>query len=218
MVPGRRILFVDSQTLFREAVTALCRERPGVDEAVAAGTVREAVDVLKANDFDVVFTAPRMPDGTPFDIPRRIRAARESARILILDEEFSLLHVRAAVQLQVYGYWTKRAEFEHLMTAVERVMDGRYAYCPCTNAVVRMTPRGPMFIVPPDRDLLGRLTHRELEVLFHLARGKTLRECAEELQLSTSTVDNHKTHMMRKLGVKRTVELISVAYRNGLLD
>ncbi|RMF90781.1 MAG: DNA-binding response regulator, partial [Planctomycetota bacterium] len=58
----------------------------------------------------------------------------------------------------------------------------------------------------------------ELEVLFHLARGKTLRECAEELQLSTSTVDNHKTHMMRKLGVKRTVELISVAYRNGLLD
>lgn len=213
---SQRVLFVDRQVLFREAIAALCQQRAEIAEAATAGSVREAVNVLGDREFDVVSTSPRLLDGTPFDIPRRLRMAQPEVRVLVLDDEFSLLHVRAAVQLQVFGYWTKGSSFEELCHAMNEMVAGRFAYCPSTRSLVKITPRGVTF-VPPEH-ALQRLSHRELEVLFHLARGKTLRECAEVLQLSPSTIDNHKTHMMRKLGVRRTVELVSVAYRNGLLD
>jgi DNA-binding NarL/FixJ family response regulator len=100
---------------------------------------------------------------------------------------------------------------------VLQIRAGRTAFCPAADQYLVHTKSGLRFDPPATGSPLEKLTPRELEILLHLADGLSVRRCAERLRLSESTVDNHKSRLMRKLDVHNVVELVRLAAREGLL-
>ena len=189
-----------------------------IGEVAAASGVEEAGPLAQRFGPDVVSIHPGLSDATPFEAAERIFSHCPTARLLFLDDSVREIHVRAALQVGAWGYWTKHASFDRIVTAVRRVAAGHKSFCPAVRRILVATPDGLRLDPCPRCPSLGGLTRREIEVLLYLARGLTVRQCAERMQLAQSTVDNHKSRLMKKLGVHKGVELAVLAIREGLLD
>lgn len=97
-------------------------------------------------------------------------------------------------------------------------MRGQTAFPPQIEQRLVSTASGPRLDGDPDGSPLDQLTPRELDVLRLLASGLSVKECAIALERSTSTVDNHKSRIMKKLGIHRSVDLTRLAIREGLVS
>ena len=99
-----------------------------------------------------------------------------------------------------------------------RIGMGQKAFCAAADQCLVRTKSGLRFKPKAKGTALEKLTPRELEVLLHLADGLSVKRCAERMHLSESTVDNHKSRLMRKLDVHSVVELVRLAGHEGLLQ
>lgn len=118
------------------------------------------------------------------------------------------------MELQLDGCWTKRWHFTQLCHAIQRVMQGQPVFSTnadfgqlSTNSKVEAQPRLPISRVE-------LLTPREFQIFQLLASGFSVRECAESLELAESTVDNHKTNLMRKLQIHKAAQLAWLAAKD----
>jgi DNA-binding NarL/FixJ family response regulator len=93
----------------------------------------------------------------------------------------------------------------------ERVFD------PAIDHRVLRTPNGLRLELHHDQPSVAALTAREREIMRLLAQGKSVRDCAQQLHLAVSTIDNHKARMMKKLQIHKAVEVTHLAIRDGLI-
>jgi DNA-binding NarL/FixJ family response regulator len=125
--------------------------------------------------------------------------------------------LRQALRSGVAGYLTKHDSFGEIEKAVRAVHAGRQAFSPHVSARLVSTPLGLRVDSSGGEGLLATLTPREIEVLVCLARGASVKQCAELLSIATSTADNHKSSLMHKLGVHKSADLTRFALRHGLV-
>jgi DNA-binding NarL/FixJ family response regulator len=105
-----------------------------------------------------------------------------------------------------------------LAAAFEDILaHGRRAFDPALAWRLRRTERGYQFDGVAEGRTIALLSPREREVMRLLAEGRSVRQCAERLGLSESTIDNHKTRLMKKLGLHKSSELTCQAIREGLI-
>ena len=136
---------------------------------------------------------------------------------MILDDAVRTANVRKTLALNIRGYWTKHAAFAQIAQATRRLAAGRRSFCPDVDPYLYRTRHGLRYHPAHTTDPLQALTRRETELLALLVRGLTMKKCSERMGISVNTVDNHKTRLMRKLGVHKTVDLARLAMREGLL-
>ena len=213
-----RVLILDGHTLFCAGLVRLLAKVPEINEARAATGLKEGVRLARRFCPEVALVDPSLSHAGAFDVARQLRWECPSTRFVFLDEGVRELHVRAAVQGGAWGYWTKHASIDQIAAAIGRVSAGEPSFCPRALRFVAETPKGLRFRPSDKSTVLGRLTSREMEVFLHLAHGLTVRQCAARMHLATSTVDNHKTRLMRKLDVHKSVDLATLAVREGLVD
>ena len=142
--------------------------------------------------------------------------------MIFLDDSFRRIHLRKALEVGASGYLTKHATFEETCEAVRRAATGQTTFLPMSHSHADKSRSGPHFSGPhfsetASESPFDRLTPRELTVVRYLGEGLTAKECAEQMGLSYSTIDNHKTRIMKKLGVRNVVQLVLLASREGLL-
>ena len=135
-----------------------------------------------------------------------------------MDDELSIPRVMRILEVEKICYFTRHSSFLDLCQAIRGIFCGE----PTHDALVReklvhdlVTDKPSLRIDGPS---LAKLTSRELQVMQLLAKGRLVREVAEELKLAHSTVDNHKTRLMRKLGITRLPQLVRIAVEQGLVD
>lgn len=213
--PEFRLLIVDDHSVVRQGLLALF-QTAGVEDAVASG-VGEAVQMTRRFAPDVVLMGMGPPSESPWQTARSILSRRPPPRLLLLDDALRPAHVCSALAAGASGYWTKHAPFEKLAKAVRSVAAGESSFCPEARRYLAPGARGLRFRPPAEATGVARLTRRESEVLALLAEGCTVKECGRRLQLSPRTVDNHKSRMMRKLGVHNIVALVRLAVREGIV-
>ncbi len=214
-----RVLVVDDQTLFREALTTLLEVREEVEVVGAAANGAQALELVATLRPDVVLMDLRMPVLDGVATTQRLRVEHPEVRVLVLttfdgdDEVFPALHAGAV------GYLLKDATAPRLLEAVLAAARGESVLQPSVAAKVlaRMTQLPD----PPNEQrrqpLVDPLTGRELEVLRALADGLSNREAAERLYLSEGTVKNHVTNVLAKLGVRDRTQAALRARELGLL-
>ncbi len=213
-----RVLIIDGHTLFCAGLVRLLEKAPEIEEATAATSLQEGVRLARRFCPQVVLVDPLLSDAGAFDVARRVRLGCAGSAFVFLDEAVRELHVRAAVQGGASGYWTKHASIDQIVAAIGRVAAGGTSFCPRALRFVAETPRGLRFRPSQKSAALGQLTSREMEVFVHLAQGLTVRQCAARMDLAASTVDNHKSRLMKKLDVHKSVDLATLAVREGLVD
>jgi DNA-binding NarL/FixJ family response regulator len=138
--------------------------------------------------------------------------------ILLLDNDVNNGRLAAVLNSPSVGYFTRSAPFSDLAYAIHCLVQGERAFEPQVNNRIHQTPHGWQFRREANGSHLSILTPREMEVLKLVALGHSVKHCAELLDLAPSTVDNHKSRLMKKLGVHKSLDLTRLAIREGLVN
>jgi len=196
-----RVLLVDDQGLFREALATLLDVRPEVAVVGEAANGDEALRRAAELRPDVVLMDLRMPVLDGVAATRRMRVEQPGVRVIALTTFDDEDEVFAALRAGAVGYLLKDVSSATLVEAIVAAAEGgsvaakvvaRFAAMPADDAGGR--PRPQPLVVP--------LSERELEVLRLLAEGRTNREIAAALYLAEGTVKNHVTNVLGKLGAR----------------
>jgi DNA-binding NarL/FixJ family response regulator len=214
-----RVLVVDDQTLFREALTTLLRTREELDVVGAAADGAQALEQVAVLRPDVVLMDLRMPGLDGVAATQRLRVEHPEVRVLVLTTFDGDDEVFPALRAGAVGYLLKDATAPRLLEAVLAAARGESVLQPSVAAKV-LARIGELAELPGEQrrqPLVDPLTHRELEVLRALADGLSNREAADRLYLSEGTVKNHVTSVLAKLGVRDRTQAALRARELGLL-
>ncbi len=214
---GPRVVIVDDHQLFRAGVRAELEEL--VEIAGDADSVGAAVELIAAEQPDVVLLDVHMPDGGGVEVIRSVAPEHPEVRFLALSVSDAAEDVIAVIRAGARGYVTKTISGEELADAVRRVHEGDAVFSPRlagfvldafagTSATAAAAPGAD-----PDLD---QLTPREREVLQHIARGYMYKEIAHRLEISAKTVEAHVSAVLRKLQLSSRHELSRWAVERGV--
>jgi DNA-binding NarL/FixJ family response regulator len=218
-MPGQkiRVLIADDHGIVREGIRMILAAQEDIEVVGEASTGREAVELARRMQPDVVLMDISMPDLNGIQATELIRRELPEVQVLglTMHEEgnyvFELLKVGAA------GYVLKRAAAEDLVAAVRAAHRGEAFLYP---SVAKMVVQDFLQRASPKEKehALDGLTEREREVLTLIAEGYTNQEIANRLYISIKTVQTHRAHIMEKLNLHDRAELVRYAIRKGLIE
>jgi DNA-binding NarL/FixJ family response regulator len=214
MTPLRRVVLVDDHDLFRAGVRAGLG--PTVEIVGEAGTVADAVPLIKQLDPDVVLLDVHLPDGGGHAVIVEVAPERPGVKFLALSVSDAAEDVIGVIRAGARGYVTKAISGDELTEAVHRVADGDAVFSPRLAGFVLDAFRGEDVSGTGDPEL-DQLTAREREVLQLIARGYRYKEIASRLYLSPRTVESHVSAVLRKLQLSNRNELTRWAAERRLI-
>jgi DNA-binding NarL/FixJ family response regulator len=211
-----RVLVADDQSMVRAGFRMLLSGQQDIEVVAEASNGLEAVDKAARFHPTVVLMDIRMPELDGLEATRRILAADETARILILTTFDLDEYVYEALRAGASGFVLKDEPPEQLLGAVRTVAGGDALLSPAvTKRVIKQFTRIPQPAPPPE---LEHLTERELDVFRLISRGLSNAEIGQELYISDATVKTHITHILQKLNLRDRVQAVVLAYETGLFE
>ncbi len=217
------VVIVDDHHLFRSGVRAeLGAELEVVGDA---GTVEDAVALIREQRPDVVLLDVHMPDGGGVEVIARLSDECQDIRFLALSVSDAAEDVIAVIRAGARGYVTKTISAAELADAVRRVAGGDAVFSPRLAGFVldafaqdAGTSEADASRQAAEERELDRLTPREREVLRHIARGYMYKEVAQSLGISVKTVEAHVSAVLRKLQLSSRHELSRWAVQRRLVS
>jgi DNA-binding NarL/FixJ family response regulator len=211
-----RVLVADDQSMVRAGFRMLLSHQEDIEVVAEASNGLEAVEKAARFSPTVVLMDIRMPELDGLEATRRILAADDTARILILTTFDLDEYVYEALRAGASGFVLKDDPPEQLLAAIRIVAGGEALLSPAvTKRVIKQFMRIPQ-PAPPRQ--LEELTERELDVFRLIARGLSNAEIGQELYISDTTVKTHITHILQKLDLRDRVQAVVLAYETGLFD
>jgi DNA-binding NarL/FixJ family response regulator len=211
-----RVLVADDQSMVRAGFRLLLSGEADVEVVAEASNGLEAVDKAARFRPTVVLMDIRMPELDGLAAARRILAADDAARIIILTTFDLDEYVYEALAAGASGFVLKDDPPEQLIAAIRTVAAGDALLSPTvTKRVIEQFTRISHPAPPKEFD---ELTARERDVLRLIAGGHSNAEIGRELYISDTTVKTHVTHILQKLGLRDRVQLVVLAYQTGLFD
>ncbi len=210
-----RVLIVDDHTMVRESLVSVLQAEGDVQVVAQAADGIEAIEKALQVRPDIVIVDLSMPRLNGIEVVRRLREALPATRVLVLTMHQEDEYVLQAVRAGASGYLVKDSGAADLLAALRSLHAGRGYFGP--QAARTLADQ----LQHPERKLddpYGRLTPREREVFHLMAEGMTTKEIARRLDISAKTAENHRGHVLEKLDVRNTAELVRYALRKGLLD
>ena len=209
----RRVVLVDDHELFRAGVRG--EIATSVDIVGEAGTVADAIPLIRELDPDVVLLDVHLPDGGGEGVIAGVAQERPAVKFLALSVSDAAEDVIGVIRAGARGYVTKTISGGELEDAIERVAQGDAVFSPRLAGFVLDAFRAGE---PLGGDAeLDNLTPREREVLQFIARGYRYKEIAARLHLSIKTVEAHVSSVLRKLQLTSRHELSRWAQERRLV-
>ena len=208
-----RVVLVDDHALFRAGVRGELGAK--VEIVGEAGSVAEAVPLIKEVDPDVVLLDVHLPDGGGEAVIAGVALERPGVKFLALSVSDAAEDVIGVIRAGARGYVTKTISADELADAVSRVAEGDAVFSPRLAGFVLDAFRSGER-VHSDVEL-DELTAREREVLQLIARGYRYKEIAARLHLSVKTVESHVSNVLRKLQLSSRAELTRWAAQRRMI-
>jgi len=190
--------------LLRELEGAICGE---------AGNAQQVLSEAQRQDWDLVILDVSMPGRSGLDVLRDLKGLRSKLPVLILRMHPEGQLGKRMLKAGASGYMNKESAPEELIKAIRRVLAGGVYVSSALAEVLALDLREDT-----GRARHETLSDREFEVLRMIALGKNVTQIADELHLSVTTVSTHRAHILEKMNMTTTAELIRYALRNHLVD
>jgi len=211
-----RVLIADDQSMVRAGFKMLLAGEQDIEVVAEAQDGLDAVAKAARFDPTVILMDIRMPELDGLEATRRILAANDTARILILTTFGLDEYVYEALRDGASGFVLKDDPPEQLISAVRTVAGGNALLSPAiTKRVIKQFTRIPRPVPPKE---LSELTAREQDILRLIATGLSNAEIGRRLYISETTVKTHVTHILQKLGLRDRVQAVVLAYQAGVIE
>jgi DNA-binding NarL/FixJ family response regulator len=212
-----RILLADDHTVMRSGLRVLLERQADLQVVGEAADGREAVELAGKLAPDAAVMDIAMPQLNGLDATRQITSRNPHTAVVVLSMHSDEGYVARALKAGARGYLMKDSAEADLINAIRAVCDGKAFFSPAISKMLaddflrQLQERGV-------EDSYELLTMREREVLQLLAEGNSNKEAAALLNLSLYTVETHRAHILEKLRLKGTPELILYAVRKGVIS
>ena len=209
-----RILLADDHKIVRDGLRAMISSHPDMEVVAEADNGRTAVSLVKQLAPDIVIMDISMPDLNGIEAARKIVTDAPRVKIIALSMHSDGHFVKEVFKAGASGYLLKDCAFEELANAIQTVAADQIYLSPRISHIVIHDYLNKVSV--EKNSVFSVLTAREREVLQLLAEGKTTKEIAYTLDLSTKTVEAHRQKIMEKSNLHSVAELTKYAIREGL--
>jgi DNA-binding NarL/FixJ family response regulator len=213
-----RILIADDHDIVRGGLRTLLSSQPGWVICAEASTGREAITKAEQHRPDIVIMDLAMPHLNGLEATRRIRKMLPKTEILILTLHYAEQLVRDAVEAGAHAYILKSDAERDLLIAVKALANRGSFFTAGAAQIIIDSALNKDLESKPGRLKHKRLTSREREIVQLVAEGKSSKEVAGMLGLSTKTAETHRANLMRKLELHSVSELVRYAIRNRVIE
>lgn len=214
-----KLILVDDHQLVLDGIRSYLESDARFDILGEANDGWSGLKLVQSLKPQVVLLDLDMPVMNGITFVLEARKQHPDLKIIILSLHHEPSIIQRLLQLGVHGYLLKTCKQEEVRTAVVAVASGQNYFSPDVTLALTDQRKAPVSSVSDeDTLLLSQLTEREMEVLKCIGEGKTNNEIAEQLYISAKTVDTHRTHLMKKLGVNKVTGLIRWAVKMGLIN
>ena len=209
-----RILIADDHKILREGLKSLLEKQPEFAVVAEAQDGLSAISEAKKHKPDIAILDIGMPDLNGIEVTRRIRSEMAKTRVIALSMHADRRFVMGILEAGANGYLLKDSAFAELITAVTAVAKGKMYLSPSIAETVVKNSLEKLDRKDEGSSVL--LSGREREVLQMIAEGKSTKEIALKLFVSTKTVETHRKQIMDKLNIRTVAGLTKYAIREGL--
>lgn len=205
----RSILLVDDHRILLDGVKNLLANSPNFEVKDTATTGKEALQLLKSNEYDIMVTDYELPEITGLELIRAAKTVLPDMKIIVLSMHDDPSVVRELLRAGIHGYILKKDTHKTLTDALHKVVAGkRFLSDEISDLIIQMAD---------EPEQTGVLTPREVEILKLVAKEFSSRQIAEILFISERTVETHRKNILKKTGATNLVGLIKYAYANNLI-
>jgi DNA-binding NarL/FixJ family response regulator len=208
-----KIFIVDDHTLIREGIKKILSQESDIKIVGEISNPFEVLDEIKKSKCDILILDLSMPGKSGLDVLKEIKLILPHVKVLIMtmlpEDQFAKRTLKAGA----YGYITKDKAPEELLTAIRRIASGR-KYVTQTLAEKLADDLDDKSDKPPHEIL----SDREFQILQMLAKGISQTDIADQLSISTSTVNTYRSRIFEKLNFRSNAELIHYAFQNNLIE
>lgn len=208
-----RVLIVDDHAVMREGLSAAFKDDEYIEVIGLAVDGEDAIE--KTNDLepDIILMDINMPNLNGIEAAQSIKKEHPYIKVLLLTMLDSRQFVLEALNNNIDGYILKMADIDEVHKAIISIHEGGFYFDSEITEDLLSQPfnsEGDSFVQ------IEALTDREKEIINFIAQGLTTTEIAESLFITSSTVNNHRRNIMRKIKCKNTAELITYAVKSGI--
>lgn len=206
------IAIVDDHQLFREGLYSLLTKNEAYQVIISANNGAEFFELLASSQVtpSLVLLDLNMPEMDGFEVLEKLKKKYPEIKAIALSMHDDGNYIVKCIRNGAHGYLLKNADEEELNTAIETVLRGRKYF----NKEIT----GQMIDIMSIEGVETRkLSPKETEVLTLISEGQTTKEIADQLFISTRTVETHRVNIMKKLNARNTAEMIKIATQLQLI-
>jgi two-component system invasion response regulator UvrY len=207
-----RVVICDDHPIVREGLKKTLAQYRDVTVVAEAGTGAELLELLKTTPCDVVVLDITLPDRNGLDVVKHLHGEQHGPAVIILSMHSEEQYAVRAVKAGARGYLEKASIPEELITALRKVAAGGVHVSPSLAERLALELSGDAKTLPHEK-----LSDREYQVLCSLATGKGIKQIAQELFLSPTTIATYRARVLAKLKMRSTAELIHYAVEQRLI-
>ncbi len=208
-----RILIADDHRLFRESLARMLGDQDDLDVVAQAGSYTEVICALRAQPVDIAVLDLTMPGRDGIELIAHIKDLEPAVKILIITMQGGDFSAVRALRAGADGYMTKENAAADVVCAIRQIAGGARYVCPLVAERLALGVAG----TAGRRQAHECLSDREFKIFEMLVAGKRGAEIASELSLSEKTVSTHKMHVLRKLDLHSSTDLVRYAIRHQLV-
>jgi DNA-binding NarL/FixJ family response regulator len=201
-----RVLVADDHPLVREGLAQVINQQSDLVCCATVATHPEVLAAIVDHKPEILVLDLRLKTGDGLEFIKSLKTQHPQLAVLVLSQFDEALYAERALRAGALGYVMKEQASDEVLVAIRTALGGRIYVTPAMNAQLL---HKLLTIKPCSSDpSIEHLTDRELEVLQLLGHGKSTREIAEQIRLSTKTVETYREHLKHKLKLRNAEELV----------
>lgn len=211
-----QIIIADDHPIFRSGLKQIIEEDEGIEIIGYAENGEKALEKIDELNPEIALLDIDMPKMTGLQVLKQMKKSRSTTKVIFLTVFSSEDIFDEAMELGVSGFVLKDCAANDIVDCIYKVAEDNYYISPSISNLL-VSRRDKIKKLEKERPNLMDLTKTELTILKSISEGKTSKEIADEMFISYKTVENHRSNMSSKLGLKGSFSLIKFALENRQL-